>query len=109
LNAPDNNYAFRIEVTRSLTPIGGPYSYRIKTWIKKCGSGDPACSTYNDSSSFANSKVSYTDSIPTLDRPIQLDETHHQAFNTLLFGWTTATGGATQNVSISRLKMNFLK
>jgi hypothetical protein len=109
LHSPDNVYAFRIEVTRSLTPVGGPYTYRIKTWIKKCGSGDIACSAYNDSSSLANPKVSYTDSIPTLDRTIQLNETHHQAFNTLLFGWTTATGGATQSVSISRFKMNFMK
>jgi hypothetical protein len=109
LHSPDNVYAFRIEVTRSLTPIGGPHTYRIKTWIKKCASGDLACSAYNDSSSLANPKVSYTDSIPTLDRTIQLDENPHQAFNTLLFGWTTATGGATQSVSISRLKMNFLK
>jgi hypothetical protein len=108
-NAPDNVYAMRMEVTRNLTPVGGPYAYWIKTWIKQCGSGDLSCSVYNDSSNLANLKVSYTDSIPTLDRTIQLDEAHHQAFNTLLFGWTTATGGATQNINISRFKMNFLK
>jgi hypothetical protein len=109
LNYPSNVYAFRMEVTRNLTPLGGPYAYRIKTWIMNCVSGDPACSLYDDSSSLANSKVSYTDSIPMLDRTIQLDETYHQAFNTLLFGWTTATGSNTQSVNINRFKMTFLK
>jgi len=111
LNAPDNVFAFRMEVTRSLTAVGGNYSYQINTWIKKCGSGDLACSAYGDSSTMANTKVSYTvtDPPPTLNRTILLDEANHQAFNTLLFGWTTATGGATQNVNISRFKMNFLK
>jgi len=113
LNAPNNVYAFRMEVTRSLTAVGGNYSYQIKTWIKQCGSGDLTCSAYDDSSNFANPKVRYQDSNPadnpTLNRTIQLDEANHQAFNTLLFGWTTATGSATQNVNINRFKMNFLK
>jgi hypothetical protein len=121
LNAPNNVYAFRMEVRRSLTAVGGNYPYEIKAWIKPCGSGDLACSAYNDSSNFANPKViRYQDSnpadIPTLNRttetipptPILLNEANHQAFNTLLFGWTTATGGATQNVNITRFKMNFL-
>jgi hypothetical protein len=113
LNAPNNVYALRMEVTRILTAVGGNYSYQIKTWIKQCASGDLACSAYDDSSNFANPKVRYQDSnpadSPTLDRTIQLNEANHQAFNTLLFGWTTATGGATQSVNINRFKMNFLK
>jgi hypothetical protein len=111
LDAPNNVFAFRMEVTRNPTAVGGNHSYQIKTWIERCGSGDLACSLYGDSSTMANTKVSYTvtDPPPTLNRTIQLDETNHQAFNTLLFGWTTATGSATQNVSISRFKMNFLK
>jgi hypothetical protein len=113
LNAPDNVYAFRMEVTRNLTAVSGNYPYEIKAWIKQCGSGDLACSAYDDSSNFANPKVRYQDSNPaddpTLNRTIQLNEASHQAFNTLLFGWTIATGSATQNVNINRFKMNFLK
>jgi hypothetical protein len=115
LNAPNNVYAFRMEVRRSLTAVGGNYPYEIKAWIKQCGSGDLACSAYDDSSNFANPKINYTDTSPTLNRttaqttPVLLNEANHQAFNTMLFGWTTATGSATQNVSINRFKMNFLK
>ena len=109
LDAPNNVYAFRMEVTRSLTAVGGNYSYQIKTWIKPCASGDLACSAYADSSTLANTKVSYTDTDPTLNRTIQLNEAYHQAFNTLLFGWTTATSTATQNININRFRMNFLK
>ncbi|MBN1662341.1 MAG: hypothetical protein JW943_01955 [Deltaproteobacteria bacterium] len=108
LNAPDNVYAMRVEVTRSLTQNGSNnYDYRIKVWLEKCGSGDLNCAAYSETSNLANTKVSYTDTNPKLDRSIQLDEPHHQAFNTTLFGWTTATGGATQEVNISRFRMNF--
>ena len=107
-NAPDNVYAMRMEVRRNLNGSNN-YDYRIKVWIKKCASGDLTCAAYDDASNLANPKISYTDSAPTLDRTVQLDETYHQAFNTTLFGWTTATGGATQNVSVTRFKMNFLK
>ncbi len=119
LNAPDNVYAFRMEVTRSLTQnASSNYDYRIKAWVKKCGSGDLACAAYDDSSYFANTKRPYTPEtqvppappdLPMLDRAFQLDATRHQAFTRMLFGWTTATGGATQEVNVTRFKMNFLK
>ena len=65
-----------MEVRRSLTAGGGNYPYEIKTWIKQCGSGDLACSAYDESSTFANLKTndySYTDSNPYAqpDNPIR--------------------------------------
>lgn len=109
-NAP-NIYAFRVEVTRSKTPnAGGNYEYTVKSWVKQCAV-DIACATYGDASSFANTKVDYdyTADVPTLTRstPIALESTLHQKFDTFFFGWTTATGGATQNILINRFKINF--
>lgn len=107
-NAPTNIYTFRVEVTRSKTPNAGNYEYTVKSWVKQCAV-DIACATYGEASSFANTKVDYTADAPTLTRttPIALESTLHQKFNTFFFGWTTATGGATQNILINRFKINF--
>ncbi len=110
-NAPTNIYAFRIEVTRGTTPnVNGNYEYTIKSWVKQClVVNDITCPTYDDGSNFANTSTDYADTIPTLIRsPIdELSPTLHQNFNSFYFGWTAATGGATQNVTLNRFRMNF--
>jgi hypothetical protein len=107
-NTPTNIYAFRVEVTRSITPTGGNYEYTVKSWVKQCAV-DVACTTYDDASSFTNTKVDYTADAPTLTRttPIALESNLHQKFNTFFFGWTTATSAATQNILINRFRINF--
>jgi len=111
LNWPSNAFAFRMEVTRKLTPeASGNYQYRFKVWIKRCASGDPTCSAdYSDTADYVNTKKDYTADNPTLDRTIEISPTYHQRFDTMLFGWTLATGGATQSVPIYRFRMNFKK
>jgi len=112
-NAPTNIYAFRIEVTRGTTPnVNGNYEYTIKSWVKQClVVNDITCPTYDDGSNFANTSTNYTDTIPTLVRNTvdELSPTLHQDFNSFYFGWTAATGAATQNVTLNRFRMNFLK
>lgn len=44
---------------------------------------------------------------PTLDRTITLDTTYNTAFNKFLFGWTTASGGATQRADVWKFRMSF--
>ena len=109
-NAPTNIYAVRIEVMRSTAVnAGGNYEYTVKSWIKQCAV-DIACTTYDDTSSFSNTKVDYnTADTATLTRttPIQLTLGLHNKFDTFFFGWTTATGGATQNILLNRFKINF--
>jgi hypothetical protein len=106
-----NIYAFRMEVQRKLTPeASGNYQYRIKAWIKQCTSGDPTCaSDYAEDAAYLNTKQDYTADNPTLDRTIEISSAYHDRFDTMFFGWTLATGGATQSVNISRFRMNFLK
>lgn len=113
-NAPTNIYTIRIEVSRSTTPNAtGNYDYTIKSWVKQCLVNDITCPTFNDQSDFANTKINYNDvapsDAPTLSRAFALSPTLHQNFNSFYFGWTAATGGATQNVTLNRFRMNFLK
>lgn len=111
LNYPSNVYAFRMEVKRKLTPeASGNYQYRIKTWIKRCPSNSPTCaSDYAEDADYLNTKRDYTADNPTLDRTIEISSAYHDRFEKMIFGWTLATGGATQSVNISRLKMTFMK
>lgn len=107
-NTPTNVYAFRVEVTRSTTAnVNGNYDYTIKSWVKQCATNDITCPTYDETSSYANTKTDYTAEAATLTRTIDLDSTRHQKFSTFFYGWTTATGGATQNILINRHKINF--
>jgi hypothetical protein len=107
-NPPSNVYAFRVEVTRSTTVnAGGNYDYTIKSWVKQCPTNDITCPTYDETSDYANTKTDYTTDTATLTRTISLNPTLHGKFSTFFYGWTTATGGATQNILISRHKINF--
>lgn len=106
-NSP-NVYALRVEVKRSLTAnANGNYDYEIKSWVKQCATNDITCPAYGETSTYANTKTDYTAEAADLTRTIDLDSTRHQKFSTFFHGWTTATGGATQNILISRHKMNF--
>ena len=110
-NAPTNIYVFRVEVTRNNTQnAGGNYEYTLKAWIKQCADAD--CTNYSDASIFANTKQNYEDppnppDPPTLTRLISIVPALHQKFDTFFFGWTTATGSATQEILINRFRMNF--
>jgi hypothetical protein len=113
-NTPTNIYAVRVDVTRSATPNAtGNYDYTMNTWIKQCPVDDITCPAYDDTSTFANTKIGYGVAVPgdtaTLSRTFSLSSAYHHNFDTFYFGWTAATGGATQNVMINRFRMNFLK
>jgi hypothetical protein len=49
----------------------------------------------------------YTTQSPTLDRTITLDSTYNTAFDKFLFGWTTASGGATQRADVWKFRLTF--
>lgn len=103
-------YAFRIEIRRSAGT--GNYNYEVKSWIKECP--DFACTAYTEGP-FGNTKVAYTADNPTIRRTVAdgnqivLDSTYHSKFDKFIFGWTAATGGATQNITIKNFKLYFIK
>ncbi len=112
-NAPTNIYAFRIEVNRGNEPNASGNEYEIKAWIEPCSDLD--CTNYDDASELANTKVNYTGLLESkLKRmigtnPVVLSTALHKKFDTFFFGWTTATGSATQEILINRFRMNFRK
>ena len=105
--SPRPIYAFRVEVTRSTTASGGNYNYTIKSWLKRCSTNDITCPDIAETSDYANTKTDYTAEAPILNKTISLNSTLHQKFSTFFHGWTTATGGETQNILINRHKINF--
>ena len=91
-----------------MTGTSGNHKYRIKAWIKPCTSS--TCSTeYPDGGNYTNTKYDYTDDDPTIDREIEMSEAYHTLFDTMFFGWTTATGGAKSEVALQRFRINFQK
>jgi hypothetical protein len=98
-------YAYRMEVVRD--PVAR--TYRIKSWIKTCTDGTENCDMYTNGI-FGNVGSDYNPSPadnPALDRTISLDATYNTAFNKFLFGWTVATGGATQIADVRKFRMKF--
>ncbi|MBV6506172.1 MAG: hypothetical protein ILNGONEN_01744 [Syntrophorhabdaceae bacterium] len=81
-------------------------TYRIKSWIKTCTDGNENCDMYTNAA-FANVGIDYTADAPTLDRTITLDATYNNKFDRFLFGWTVATGAATQIADVRKFRMNF--
>ncbi len=102
-------YAFRVEVTRNSKPnINGTYSYKITSWVKACGGTDNTCPAYQGGK-FDNTLVNFTDDKdpPYLDRTVELTSVYHNKFSKFLFGWTTAVGDTTQDVTIGRFSLDF--
>jgi hypothetical protein len=90
---------FRIEITRSSSGV-----YNIKAWVD-C----PSC-TADQLKTFEDLTVPYdneTLSPKRINRTVTLTAADHQAFNTMLFGWGFATGGATQIVELQNFHIYF--
>ncbi len=49
----------------------------------------------------------YTADSPTLNRTVTLDSTYNNLFSKFLFGWTTASGGATQRADVWKFRLTF--
>ncbi|HNT30123.1 MAG TPA: hypothetical protein PKL83_04195 [bacterium] len=66
----------------------------------------PVCNIYTNGT-FGDVRSDYAADSPTLDRTITLDATYNAAFSKFLFGWTTASGGATQKADVWKFRMTF--
>ncbi|MGP8154892.1 MAG: BACON domain-containing protein [Smithella sp.] len=95
-------HRFRIEITRAtVTAASGNYTYNVQAWVD-C----PGC-TSSPTSTFQKLTVPYTNLTPQINRTFSLIPADHQAFNTMLFGWTEATGAATQTLGIQNFSIYF--
>jgi hypothetical protein len=64
------------------------------------------CNKYTNGT-FGDVQSDYTADSATLDRTITLDSTYNTAFEKFLFGWTTASGGATQRADVWKFRLTF--
>lgn len=128
-------FAFRAEVERHYryTNDNGKYDYTITSWLKNCSTNDCAeywddsyytadngSDTYYDDLYFSDTsrflcwdttndtKCSYSNT-PTLQKTIELTATQNEMFDTMLFGFTEATGGSTQKATYSQFILQFIK
>lgn len=100
-------WAVRVEVERSETANSrGLYEYTLKTWIRQCqqaGCGD-ITATY-----FADTRIAYEAKGPHLTQTVGLCPDQHDKFDTFLYGFTQATGSASQTAIITNIGLGFIR
>ncbi len=98
-------WAVRVEIARSEAANAmGKYAYILKSWIRQCA--DSTCSTISDTH-FADTRIDYAAHDPGLVQTAEFCTTDHTKFDTFLYGFTQATGGATQTAVISNVAIGF--
>ncbi|MEE9912530.1 MAG: hypothetical protein K4571_12485 [Deltaproteobacteria bacterium] len=96
----DNHaYSVRVEIIRNSSGASG--LYQLKAWIYRDTQLPAALTQYRDIT------TPYSSSAPHVTRMITLSASDHAALRQIFFGFTEATGSATQNVRISNLKFFF--
>ena len=92
-------FNYRYELDRATTPDGaGNYCYRMRSWVKKPGDSIPA--------GLSNCNATYSGA-PDLTSTFSLSAAMHQKLDTIFFGWTEGTGGATQLATVSNFTLAF--
>ena len=89
-----------------VSPTTANGHYYICTTAGTSAATQPAWPT-GSGASVANGSVVWTEYGPFLERTITLDATYNTAFNKFLFGWTVATGAATQIADVRKFRMSF--
>lgn len=124
-------FAFRLEVERK-----SDRTYVLKSWLRRCTDTDTTngpCREYFDRTyQYVNStprdKLSFSDTsrflcgggneasgkcttsnTPILSQTVTLTTTQHDLYTAMTFGFTEATGGATQRATFSEFVLQFIK
>jgi hypothetical protein len=101
-----NTHSFRIEIDRSTKTDGsGKGLYTTRVWVDCNGT---SCST--DQATHLEDVVNpypVTDPSPQINRTFELSQADHLLMNRILFGFTEATGGATQIATVTNFKIYF--
>jgi len=101
----------RIEVNR-----GKNRTYNVKTWVdceQPCCSGGTGCASCPESElvNFKNLQQNYDNGLypPKINREISISPTLHDYFDSMIFGFTQATGLNTQNIEIRGFELLFYR
>ncbi len=125
-------FAFRAEVERSRSATGSGYAYTITSWKRNCS--DTTCRKYWDDSYYTENSLTDIDDLyfsdtsrflchdtsdtnctsaylntPLLEQTVYLDADENEQFETMMFGFTEATGGSTQKSTYSQFILQFIK
>lgn len=106
-------WAVRVEVDRKQTPnANGKYEYTLRTWMRPCTDAS-ACSDivgklYGNTRLRYDYKPSALTALP-MTQTIELAGSDHDLYSRLLFGFTSATGAATQEINISQFQLSFIR
>jgi hypothetical protein len=101
----DKKFLVRVEIDRSLTAnLNGNYPYSLKGWIVRDDVDMPE--------GFDNVNEDYFDpddesTWPQVVHAVALSSSKHASMDEVLFGWTTATGSASQTITISNFQLTF--
>lgn len=104
-----NWYVARMEIVRAgAANSSGTYDYRIRAWVgRKDGSDNWSCAGTFSANNLTQVQTPYTDCSPQIDRTVSLLATDHGNFSKIYFGFTEATGAATQQPTIQNLRVAF--
>ncbi len=102
-------HQFRIEIDRSTKTDGsGNGLYTTRVWVDCNGT---SCSTSGEATRFQDvvNQFPLTDSLPQINRTVELSQADHILMDRILFGFTEATGAATQIATITNFMIYFPK
>lgn len=109
-----HKHSFRIEVDRATAPhacataglSGNCYNYTVKGWID-CDGKNPSTCTATQKANIKNVKTAFTDVSPQINKTVELHEYWHTRFEKFIFGWTGASGGSVQEVTLTDFNQSF--
>ncbi len=97
-------YSFRLEITRPTAPTGTIYNYVFKVWIYRL---DIAPLSADQRTRYQNVISAYTDTAPHINKTVSFTAAQHANLEKIFFGFTVATGVATQQTTVSNMKFFF--
>ncbi|MGE4552549.1 MAG: LamG domain-containing protein [Desulfovibrionaceae bacterium] len=104
-NGATRRFLIRMEVNRSTSPSpANTYCYNVRAWVKRDNEVLPA--------GFSDVSEDYYDPANTATAPditdsFVLNQTWHDLFKNIYFGWTFGTGANSANMIMSDFKLDF--
>jgi hypothetical protein len=103
-----NTHLFRIEIIRESISTDTTGNYIVKAWVDCAGCTAAQLAAFKDTSLPFPPTPTLPQPFPQINRtPVVLSTALHTAFNTMLFGFTQATGAGAQNIEIKNFNIYF--
>jgi hypothetical protein len=104
-------YSARMEIVRpTAISSDGTYHYQIKAWVLRLDQPAPGTSsnaTALQTSHLEDVMVPFSDFTPQINTTVNIYPNDHNAFNTIFFGFTEATGAYTQQIMVTNFEAFF--